>query len=54
MTDIVHQYHGYKAVRRDSWHDLRAVSGEFLEMSDGSVWFHPYNGWHPVQHKSAN
>lgn len=26
-----------------------ASAGEFLEMEDGSVWFHPYNGLLPVK-----
>ena len=25
------------------------VPGDDVHMSDGSVWFHPYNGWPPFK-----
>ncbi len=31
-----------------------AYSGERVEMSDGSVWFHPYNGSDPFQLRAAS
>lgn len=30
-----------------------AYAGERVEMSDGSVWFHPYNGSAPFQLRAA-
>lgn len=53
-TNIARQYHGYLPVRYSPWQDAQTLAGEFLEMTDGSVWFHPYNGWRPVQHKPGN
>jgi hypothetical protein len=31
----------------DGWGGSRALTGAKVYMSDGSVWFHPYNGSRP-------
>lgn len=33
--------------------DVESIPGERLTMSDGSIWFHPYNGGAPTQLQPA-
>lgn len=33
---------------------MRTTPGALLTMTDGSIWFHPYNGEAPVKIEGAN
>ena len=35
--------------RRYSWSEGRHITGSRLTMSDGTVWFHPYDGSAPIE-----
>jgi hypothetical protein len=57
MTQIVSTQVGRHSVRRlmakyfpnspDEFHEPRNLPGEFLTMSDGERWFHPFDGGPP-------